>query len=623
MIGRLVGATSRLRDVGAVRVESTGSLEARQGLWVVLATALLATVVQVLLALQLPAPWSLPDELIYAEMAKSLGEGALPAVRDESTRAYGILYPLLIAPAWALFDDPAHAYVAAKVLNAIAMSGAAVPAYFLGRRFLGVRPALVVAGFSVFVPSMLYTGSLLTEVVLYPVMLAALLALVASLQQPTASNQLLAVAAIGLAVLAKPLAIVLVPAYLCLVLHLGVLDRRDGGSVRRRLRAQSTALGILATLALVGMLASLLIGDPTALLGSYGVVLGHVDLSGTLVWFVRQAAGLDLYVGIAPFAASLVLACVGLTRASGRLAREFSALLIWVLGPLLLAVAAYSSKPVAGAAGYAPTEARLHERNIFVLVPLLLVGLALYFELGRPGGRRTKVACLVLSALLPGVLQLERLIHNANLQALAVIPWAADGIRSAWPATLAPLSVAAVAALLLRSRSAPLVTWGLVAVVFGVTTVAAQASQASSSLSRSTVGVGLEARWIDRSVPAGVDVLALWVHPGEEADLGAAYRTIWMSEFYNRTVGTVVEVGTPMPYALPHADGVVLDGVVSAAKGKPFAARYVFAPCWIRVRGTVVARDPRTGGRVYGLPRKRIRLMSASATAGACIRERG
>ena len=49
----------------------------------------------------LPVPWVLPDELIYSEMAKSIAEGSLPAVRDEPTRAYGILYPLLVAPAWA------------------------------------------------------------------------------------------------------------------------------------------------------------------------------------------------------------------------------------------------------------------------------------------------------------------------------------------------------------------------------------------------------------------------------------------------------------------------------------------------------------------------------------------
>ena len=73
--------------------------------------------------------------------------------------------------------------------------------------------------------------------------------------------------------------------------------------------------------------------------------------------------------------------------------RSVSALATWVFGGVLLAAAAYSSKPLAGGEGYAPTGARLHERNVFVLVPLLLIGLALYFELGRPGARSVKVVC--------------------------------------------------------------------------------------------------------------------------------------------------------------------------------------------------------------------------------------
>ena len=54
---------------------------------------------------------------------------------------------------------------------------------------------------------------------------------------------------------------------------------------------------------------------------------------------------------------------------------------------MVATVAAYASKPLAGGEGYIATEARLHERNMFAVVPLLLIGLALWLERGRPGGR--------------------------------------------------------------------------------------------------------------------------------------------------------------------------------------------------------------------------------------------
>ena len=84
------------------------------------------------------------------------------------TWGYGILYPLLISPAWAVFDDPSRAYVAAKVVNSVLLGVTAFPAYFLARKFVETRAAVAVAAFSVFVPSMLYSGTLLTEVALYP-----------------------------------------------------------------------------------------------------------------------------------------------------------------------------------------------------------------------------------------------------------------------------------------------------------------------------------------------------------------------------------------------------------------------------------------------------------------------
>ena len=90
------------------------------------------------------------------------------------------------------------------------MSLAAFPAFFLARGSSRRGARALVGALSVFVPSMLLSGTLLIEVLLYPLLLVAMLAMVVSLQEPSRRNQLLAVGAIGVACLAKPLSVVLV-----------------------------------------------------------------------------------------------------------------------------------------------------------------------------------------------------------------------------------------------------------------------------------------------------------------------------------------------------------------------------------------------------------------------------
>ncbi|MCS7008259.1 MAG: hypothetical protein NZL88_11960 [Gaiellaceae bacterium] len=75
---------------------------------------LVAATVHAAIALRSPSPWIVPDELIYAELAKSLGEGGAPRIRDEVSFDYGLGYPLLLAPIWTAFDHVPTAYAAAK-----------------------------------------------------------------------------------------------------------------------------------------------------------------------------------------------------------------------------------------------------------------------------------------------------------------------------------------------------------------------------------------------------------------------------------------------------------------------------------------------------------------------------
>ena len=108
------------------------------------------------------APFVMVDELVYSELAKSLADNGSYAVRGLAASGYSLLYPLLIAPAYGLPERLTDAYAAAKVIGALSMSLAAVPAYLVARRVAGMWLALLAAVLSVALPSLAYTGTITT-----------------------------------------------------------------------------------------------------------------------------------------------------------------------------------------------------------------------------------------------------------------------------------------------------------------------------------------------------------------------------------------------------------------------------------------------------------------------------
>ena len=139
------------------------------------------------------------DELIYAELAKSLASDGEMLVRGVPTSGYSVLYPLAISPAFALFDNLVDAYSAAKTINALLMSLAAVPAYLLARRVASERLSLLAAVLSVALPSLAYTGTITTESLFYPAALVVALLLVRYLERPTVGRLVALGAALGAA----------------------------------------------------------------------------------------------------------------------------------------------------------------------------------------------------------------------------------------------------------------------------------------------------------------------------------------------------------------------------------------------------------------------------------------
>ena len=75
------------------------------------------------------------------------------------TSGYSVLYPLAIAPPTRSSTTCVDAYAAAKTINALLMSLAAVPAYLLARRVASERLSLLAAVLAVALPSLAYTGT--------------------------------------------------------------------------------------------------------------------------------------------------------------------------------------------------------------------------------------------------------------------------------------------------------------------------------------------------------------------------------------------------------------------------------------------------------------------------------
>ena len=128
--------------------------------WAWLAAIVVVSIaVRIALARRIVAPWIMIDEIVYSELAKSLrGDGQF-LVRDVPSPATGSSTRCCSARHGALFDAVPTAYAAAKAINALVMSLAAMPAYLLARRSCRARRSRSSAAvLTVAVPSMLYAG---------------------------------------------------------------------------------------------------------------------------------------------------------------------------------------------------------------------------------------------------------------------------------------------------------------------------------------------------------------------------------------------------------------------------------------------------------------------------------
>jgi Dolichyl-phosphate-mannose-protein mannosyltransferase len=554
----------------------------------------LSAIVRFAVARRMTAPWIMVDELVYSELARGIASGAGYALRGEAVGlGYGAVYPLLISPAY-LLGSLTDAYVAAQAINAVLLSLAAVPAYLLARRLVSPPLALLVAALSLAVPSLFYAGTVMTENAFYPVFLAAVLLLVRALERPTPLRVALLLAATGVAFLTRTQAVALVPAMVTAPLLLAVWR----GRWRTVMEYRWLYGGLAATAALVLAAAALRGRSPASLLGAYRAA-GEYDYRAADVarWLLYHLGELDLYVGIAPFAALLLL--VLRARALPDTAQALVAGAVAVSGWLVLEVATFAT---------IPSILRVEERNLFYLAPLFFAALAYWLEQGVPRPRVVAALAGAVAVALPAFVPYPRLINvSARSDTLALLPlwrlaelWS-FALERVWVVVVVGGAVL-VALLVLLPRRALIVLPLLLFVLYGLAAQPIDARLSAVSVGSLFQGIRADHRdWVDRAAGAGSDVAALWT--GRTDPL-----TIFENELFNHSIGPVYYLQAPLPGGLPQR-GLGIDprdGVLRGQDGEAVPAPYLLTDYSLPFEGRVVGRDELRGMRVFrtgGQPR--------------------
>jgi hypothetical protein len=529
-------------------------------------------------------PWIMIDEIVYSELAKSFAATGHFDVRDVPTGGYGVVYPVLISPAYALFRSIPTAYSAIKGINSLLMSLAAVPAYLLARRVVSMWSALVVALLTVAIPSTLYAGTVMTENAFYPVFLLAALALVVALERPQVMPVVLFLVALALAYETRAQAVAILPAALTAPLVSAALARR-----LREVFAQRLLYALVGGLAALFLLAEVARGrSVSSLLGAYAAATHQSYNVGTVLrWLLWHLAELDFYVGVVPVLALILLCARGpaLSAAERAVVAATLSLLAW----FGVEVAAFASQP---------SVLRIEERNLFYLAPLLFTCLMLWIERGLPRPRIAfavgGVAVVALAAAIPyerfidtsatsdtfGVLALWSMAEWFSVPAQD-IRWAVGGVAAVLVAIA--FAVPRRAALVL-----PLLVLGL---------YVTEVQPIDSRIQRASIGALFQGitrsdrDWITAIVGTGDPsrVAVVWT--------GAVDRlAVNENEFFNRDVGPVYTLNGPVPGGLAQTP-IRLDRVTGRylAAGKPVRVRDVLVDTGASVAGRKIGADAKKG----------------------------
>lgn len=589
-------APSRRPGPRLSRVRASVSERSLSLTFVLAGAFLLAIAVRYLLARKIVTPWIMGDELIYSEMAKNFADHGEFLLRDAASPLRNVAYPLLISPAW-LSGSIESAYAIARFINVVVMSLGAVIVYFWGRRLMSVGWSLLAAVLVLLMPTLIYTGMLMTENLFFTTFVGSCFAIALALERPTLVRQALPLAAIGLTYYVRPQGLVLLGIYaLALALKLA-FDLREPGQDRglrhvgRELR-RFLPTGIVLVVAAVGYVVLKAVRGQglESGLGAYaGVVMVEYDREIATQWIVDHFAEIGLSVALVPVSALIVLFGLALRGwASSAAERAFVAVATsaFVLG--VIVVGLYASR----------FAIRIEERNMSSVAPLLFLAMALWLSRGLPRPWLLAAAAALAPAALLYALDLGALLNIGILSdtfglipALRLSGELDGGVESVqtWMGT-AGIFVA-LAFVLLPRRVAVVALPAFVAVslaAFSWTVFGAIRDHAGRTLALTSAS---NPSWVDDRLGPGAKAAYIF---GATPDYYGEAQVLWQTEFWNRGVGAVYTLGPPDPSltATPATFDLLTGRITPAGGGadrKPI--RYVIGPRSVKFDGRLLAEQ--------------------------------
>jgi hypothetical protein len=248
----------------------------------------------------------------------------------------------------------------------------------------------------------------------------------------------------------------------------------------------------------------------------------------------------------------------------------------------------------------------VNERYVFYLVPLLLTGLAAWYE-ATPGRRRTVLFALAAAVGVVALLPFDDLAADATFYAPSLAPWVALAPSGVLGQVFVGTALLALGLVWLRLgvRGARPAALGTALWLTLVAIVAVGGSRQHADTAVSALG-GDGPSWIDDTAPPGVPVAVLWNQRSPASAPDRDYYPLMVAAVLDHSVQPFLRLGDDTFYEPWLATTRVTrapDGTLVLATGEPVRAGWVLVPCNVGVAGRIVARGAhgrlalvRTGG---------------------------
>jgi hypothetical protein len=549
-------------------------------------------------------PWVFDDELGYRRLAQSLGTTGHLALFGKPGLTYSPLYPLIIAPLYRFHLSGLGVYHWTKVVNCVLMTAALLPIYKIARFVLPRGRATVATALSALAPLVLYSTLEMSENAAYPICLFTLWAMLVAIRKPTVGHDALLLVLCALSIAARVQFIVLVPAAFLAVLVDAFVQAGGVRSATARVIREHRLL-VYATLA--GVVLALAATAGTKVLSLTGQYSQQLSLPTPSPWeltklVVQHVAGLDIAVGVIPFAGTLVAAYLWIRQPTRREATAFAAMSLVVTG-LLVVVVAFAAYGQSHASGSRDLP-RIHERYLIYVLPLFVISMLATTAIPRSRQMlRIGLVAAVIAGLLPAVIPYGTVVNNtAAADTFGLSPFVrlspGGGVEALKHATLAVAAYATCLALLYAlARPNVAIVVAAVAALFVYVSTTEQGLLNVGARS-ATAFMPAKLNWVDAAEPNhGVAIL-------ESARIGRR-KEIATEEtaFFNLSVARLYY---PCSHVLLTQFGEVpvrLDkGGTWRGPEEPVHAAYVVAPIGSGVIGSVIAVN-KQGGQVLLRPR--------------------